>query len=264
MNDTTRNEAAATEEILRVVEAARDSMSDDMVNRLAANATEALDLMDRVNRSGVAAALPAIAELVANGDLERLVKIARVYGAGEDAVTDEMVGRLTETVGGGFELLDRVNRLNLERALPVLARLVDSGDLDRLAHYARVLGAAEDALSDDIVGRFAEVAAESVTVFDALSRSGVGKLIDLLDKMNSAGTLDMLAERLPRLVQNIELMENMLGCVQQATIDVKSQPAPGGGLFPLLAMVRDPENQAFMQFAFAMGRRMKESCVKKG
>ncbi len=264
MNDTTAKEATSTEEIVRVVEAARDSMSDDMVNRLAENATKALDLIDRVNRSGVAAALPAIAELVANGDLERLVKIARVYGAGEDAVTDEMVGRLTETIGGGFELLDRVNRLNLEQALPVLARLVESGDLDRLAHYARVLGAAEDALSDDIVGRFAEVAAEGVTVFDQLSRSGVGKLIDLLDKMNTSGTLDKLAEKLPRLVDNIDLIEGMLGCVQQAAQDVKGQPAPGGGVWPLLAMMRDPQNQAFMQFAFAMGRRMKDTCAKTG
>lgn len=262
MNDTTTAKDTDAAEIESVVKAARDSMSDDMVARIAENATQALDLVDRVNRSGVAQALPAIAELVANGDLERLVRIARVYAAAEDAVTDHMLESITETTAAGLELLDRVNRLNLGKALPVLERLVESGDLERIAHYARVAAAAEDALSDDIVGRFAEVAAEGVTVFDQLSRSGVGKLIDLLDKMNSSGTLDTLAEKLPRLVENMEVIEKMLGCVAQAAEDVKDQPPPSGGLFPLLAMVRDPANQAFMQFAFAMGRRMKESCAK--
>jgi uncharacterized protein YjgD (DUF1641 family) len=260
MSDTNNIQATPAQEVERVLEAARDSITDDMVSRLAENATQAMDLVDRVNRSGVASALPAIAELVNNGDLERLVKIARVYTAGEDAVTDDMVGRLTETVGNGMELLDRVNRSGLDRALPVLARMVENGDIDRLAHYARVLGAAEDAVTDDMVGRFAELAGDAFVVVDRLNRSGVSRLVDILERMNSSGSLDKVADRLPALVDNIELIEKMFGCIGQAVHDVKDQPKPPGGLFSLLAMMRDPENQSFIRFAFALGKRMQESC----
>jgi uncharacterized protein YjgD (DUF1641 family) len=48
----------------------------------------------------------------------------------------------------------------------------------------------------------------------------------------------------------------------EAAKEVKSAPAPGGGLMPLLAMLRDPENQKALQFFLALGRRMRATCVK--
>ena len=107
----------------RLVAAARDSMTDEMVSRLGATAAEGLDLLDKVNRSGVAGALPAISQLVANGDLERLVALARTYGAAQDAMTDEMVARLAETVAESLSLLDRLNRAGLDRMVGSIERL---------------------------------------------------------------------------------------------------------------------------------------------
>ena len=72
--------------------------------------TPPLDTLDRVNRAGLTRAIPAIAQLVSDGDLERLVQLARIYGSMQDAMTEEMVGRLSETVGAGITLLDRFNR----------------------------------------------------------------------------------------------------------------------------------------------------------
>jgi len=110
-------------ELERVVAAARDALTDEMVSRLGATVAEGLDLLDKVNRSGVAGALPAISQLVANGDLERLVALARTYGAAQDAMTDEMVGRLAETVAESLSLIDRLNRAGLDRMVGNLERL---------------------------------------------------------------------------------------------------------------------------------------------
>jgi hypothetical protein len=110
-------------ELERVVAAARDSLTDEMVSRLSATVAEGMDLLDKVNRSGVAGALPAISQLVANGDLERLVHLARTYGAAQDAMTDEMVGRLAETVAESLSLIDRMHRAGLDRLVGNIERL---------------------------------------------------------------------------------------------------------------------------------------------
>ncbi len=70
---------------------------------IAHTASEGMDLLDEVNRSGVKKALPALAALVENGDLDRLVRLARVYGAAEDALTDDIVGRVADTAAEGVE-----------------------------------------------------------------------------------------------------------------------------------------------------------------
>lgn len=112
-------------ELERVVAAARDSLTDEMVGRLSATLAEGMDLLDKVNRSGVAGALPAISQLVANGDLDRLVALARTYGAAQDAMTDEMVARLAETAAESLSLIDRLNRAGLDRLVGSIERLSD-------------------------------------------------------------------------------------------------------------------------------------------
>ncbi len=107
----------------RLTAAAQDSRTDEMVSRLSATVAEGMDLIDKVNRSGVAGALPALAQLVANGDLERLVHLARTYGAAQDALTDEMVSRLAETLAESLSLIDRMNRAGLDRLVGNIERL---------------------------------------------------------------------------------------------------------------------------------------------
>ncbi len=124
-------------ELERVVAAARDSLTDEMVGRLSATLAEGMDLLDKVNRSGVAGALPAISQLVANGDLERLVALARTYGAAQDSLTDEMVARLAETAAESLSLMDRLNRAGLDRLVGSIEHLSDV--------LERTLGALETA-----------------------------------------------------------------------------------------------------------------------
>ncbi|MCC7081733.1 MAG: hypothetical protein IT530_13760 [Burkholderiales bacterium] len=127
-------------ELERFAAAARDSLTDEMVSRLAATTAEGMDLLDKVNRSGVAGALPALAQLVANGDLDRLVALARTFGAAQDSVTDEMVGRLAETLAESLCLMDRLQRAGIERLVGTLER-----GMDLLERVTRALDAAERA-----------------------------------------------------------------------------------------------------------------------
>jgi uncharacterized protein YjgD (DUF1641 family) len=133
MNGQSEEARAVSVEIERVVSAARDAVTDEMVTRLASTAGDAVELMDQVNRAGLGRAIPALAEMVNNGDLNRLVKLARVYSSAEDALTDEMVSRLTETVGNGLSLLDRFSRGGAEHVVKMLEGLQESGALERLA-----------------------------------------------------------------------------------------------------------------------------------
>ncbi len=189
-------------------------------------------------------------------EVESLMRAAR------DSVSDDMIGRLVDSASQAMDLLDQVNRSGVGDALPALAEMVRTGDMQRMARYARVLGAAEDAVTDDMIGRFAALAGEATMMVDGLNRSGVTKLIELLDQMNNSGALDRIAAKLPALVDNLELIENMFACLAEASKEVKVAPPPAGGLFPLLAMMRDPENQKALQFFMALGRRMRQSCTK--
>jgi uncharacterized protein YjgD (DUF1641 family) len=121
-------EANEALELERLAAAARDSLTDEMVGRLSSTAAEGMDLLDQINRSGVGKALPALAQLVANGDLDRLVALARTYGAAQDAMTDEIVTRLAETMAESVSLMDRLNRAGVDRLIGLLERVVAALD----------------------------------------------------------------------------------------------------------------------------------------
>lgn len=184
MNGRSEEAAAINVEVERVISAARDALTDEMVSRLASTAGDAVELMDQVNRAGLARALPALAQMISNGDVERLSQLARVYCASEDALTDEMVGRLTQAVGDGLALLDEVNRSGLGRAIPALAQMVDNGDLDRLVKLARVYGSAEDALTDEMVGRLTETVGNGLSLLDRASRGGAEHVVKMLEGLD--------------------------------------------------------------------------------
>jgi len=164
-------------------------------------------------------------------------EIESVLRAARDAASEDIVARLSESASQAVELLDRVNRSGIADALPAIAEMVRTGDLERIARYARVLGAAEDALTEDMVGRFAALAAE-VTVM-----------------------ADRFASKLPALLDNLERVDNMLACMAQAANEVEAAPAPGGGLLALLAMLRDAENQKALRFFLAASRRLRASAA---
>lgn len=119
----------------RVIEGAGDALTDDIVGRLAEVAGDSLVLLDTVNNSNLDKALPAISRMVENGDLDRVVDLARLMGTASDAVTDDIVGRLAETASELMSIADRLTRSDgLTRLLDLLERehvidaLIDFGE----------------------------------------------------------------------------------------------------------------------------------------
>ncbi len=197
MNAPTTERELMGEELERFVAAARDSLSDEMVARLAGTATDAMDLIDRVNRTGLSKAIPALADMVNNGDLDRLAKLARVYGSAEDALTDEMIGRVAETVAEGMSLLDRA------------------------------------------------------------SRGGAGRLVELLAHMEATGSLERIADVLPRLAQHLDKVEHMLAAFDTAAAESARAPRAAGGFGGLWGMMREPDNQDALRFLINLGKAMR-------
>ncbi len=262
MNTETKEEGAMVQhELDRVISAARDSLTDEMVGRLAGSAAEALDLVDKAGRAGLSKAIPALAEMVNNGDLDRLSQLARVYHASQDALTDEMVSRLTEAVGGGLGLLDQVNRSGLEKALPVISRMAADGDLERLAQLARVYSSAQDALTDEMVGRLSETLGEGLSLLDRLNRGGAGRLVEMLEHLESTGALERVAATLPVLLERLEMVTGLLGCLQSASSKSQEQPA-AGGIGSLWKIMTDAKTVRSLQFMVNLSEQMQEHCAK--
>lgn len=97
-------------ELEHLFASARDSLTDDMVTRLSANLSQALCLLDQFNRSGIDRALPAIARMVENGSLDRMVGIAHFVGAVEDSLSDDIVNRLSLVATELAALVDKLSR----------------------------------------------------------------------------------------------------------------------------------------------------------
>jgi len=180
----------------------------------------------------------------------------RVLAAARDSLSDEMVSRLAGTATDAMDLIDRVNRTGLYKAIPALADLVNNGDLDRLAKLARVYGSAEDALSDEMIGRIAETAAEGISLLDRLNRGGAGRLVELLARLEASGDLHRIAEAIPRLVDRLDTLESMLHGFEAAGEKTAKGPRAGGGFGGLWSLMREAENQDALRFLINLGKEM--------
>lgn len=263
MNSETKDEGTeARYEAERVIAAARDAVTDEMVGRLAGAAAEALDMMDQAGRAGLAKAIPKLAEMVNNGDLDRLSQLARVYHASQDALTDEMIGRLTETVGNGLSLLDQVNRSDLAKALPTISRMAADGDLERISQLARVYCSAQDALNDEMVGRIAETVGEGLSLLDRLNRGGAGRLVEMLARLESTGSLERIANTLPELLNRLEMIAGLFACLEEAATKSRDTPA-AGGVGNLWRLMTDKNTVKSLQFLLNVSQQMQDKCAAK-
>ncbi len=229
-----------SEELEHLVESARDALTDDMVGRLSATLGQGLELLERINRSGLDRALPAITRLVENDDLERIVHLARVLGAAEDATNEEMLGRMAGTLGGGLDLLDRINRSRLVDALPAISELVEAGDLDRIVRLVRLFGAAEDSVNDEMISRMAGVATNALCLIEQLTRNdALGRILTCFLRPEVQNVLVRFGEAL-----------------LEASTEYERMPPPKGGLGGWWQILRDPGNQQAMQFLGVFGKHL--------
>ncbi len=261
MNAQATTAMTTTEELDRVIQAARDSLTDDMVTRLAATMAGAMDLMDKINRSGLADAIPPLARMVQNGDLDRLAELARVVSSAQDALTDDMVARLSETAGSGLDFMDQVSRARLDQAIPALARMVHNGDLDRLVELARVVSSAQDALTDDMVSRLSETIGQGLCMLDRLNRYGIHRLIAMLEKLEATGSLERLAQTLPNVLDRMQHVEDMFNALDQASREMQRGKPASGGLRGIWHMMSQQNNQEVLRFMFELGKQFQQTSV---
>ena len=154
----------------------------------------------------------------------------RLFESASDALSDDIVGRLGATMGDGLMLLDQVSRSQLDKAIPLINHLVETGDLERAVNLVRVLGSAGDALSDDIVGRLGQMANELLCLADRIARNdNITKLLDLLERDHMVETLASLLEA-------------------AASAKASHEPKPSGGVVSLLKTMADPEVQQALKF----------------
>jgi uncharacterized protein YjgD (DUF1641 family) len=184
------------------------------------------------------------------------LEVQRVVEAARDALTDEMVARLTGAVGEGLSLLDQINRSGLEKALPPIARMVADGDIERLVQLARVYGSAEDALSDEMIGRLAGTIAEGLSLMDRLSRGGALRLVEMLEKMQASGALERIAVTLPKLMERLEHIEHMLASLETAAVEAERMPMPQGGFGGMWRIMRDAEAQRGLQLMLNFSKHL--------
>jgi hypothetical protein len=219
-------------------------------------------MLDQLYRARIGKAVPALTRLVEDGDLDRLAALARTYAAAEAAATDDMIGRVSEAMAEGLGLLDQVNRANIGKALPALTRLVEDGDLDRVAALARTYAAAEAAVTDDMIGRLAETIGTSLSLVDRLNRAGIDRVVGVFERLTVGGGLDKLDATVDQLGRLMGLAEGMVKSVDEAHEESRSESPAGAGLFALLRQMREPENQKTIRFAFAFARRFRERLGK--
>ncbi len=258
MNETATEMTSANEELQGLVQAARDSMTDDMVARLASTFTGIVDLMDKVDRSGLGDAIPALSKMVESGDLERLADLARVFSSAQDAMTDDMVARLADTASSSVDLLDQINRAGLSGAIPALAKMVNNGDLERIADLARVVSSAQDAMTDDMVNRLAETFGNGLCLLDRMCRyGGIDRMINLLEQLETAGLLERLAYTLPAVLYRLDHLEEFLKAMDKASAAMDEGVSAAGGFKGMWTMIRDKDNQEVMRYLFALGKELK-------
>ncbi|RBM02231.1 hypothetical protein C3R74_04620 [Acidithiobacillus ferridurans] len=188
----------------------------------------------------------ALAHLVENEDLERIVHLARLVGAAQDSMSDEMVGRMAGLASDGLDLLDRVHRSQVVHALPAISALVENGDLERIVHLARLAGAAQDSMSDEIVTRLAGMASNAMCLLDRATRTGVmERMVTVAEKMDQE-----------------HILTDFLRCLAGATEEAAHAPLPKGGLTGLWELIKQPETQQTIQFLMLLGKHFRSCRLK--
>lgn len=187
--------------------------------------------------------------------------VERIVNAAHDALTDEMVTRLAGMWGETVSMIDQANRAGIARALPAIARLVENGDLDRISQLARVYSSAQDALTDEMVGRMAETLGNGLLLLDRLNRGGADSVVGMLESLNASGALQRLSATLPQLLERLTMVQQLLQAVDDASAASRAaQPSPGG-LGGLWHLMRDPEAQDTLRFLLDVGKKLRQGAL---
>jgi uncharacterized protein YjgD (DUF1641 family) len=81
-------------------------------------------------------------------------------------------------------------------------------------------------------------------------------MINLLERLETSGSLEKLADTLPPLLDRLAHVEGVLNALEQATSEMdRGEPAPGG-LGGMWKMIRDKDNQEVIRYMFTVGKKI--------
>ena len=110
--------------------------------------------------------------------------------------------------------------------------------LTGLIGLARVVGSAQDALSDDIVSRLAIIVGDGLSLLDKVNRSGLDRLLENLEQEN--------------------IVVNLFDALNRAAEDTQTAGHSGGGLGGLWKIAKDPDTQDVVHFFVAFGKHFRD------
>ena len=174
------------------------------------------------------------------------VAVTRLVEATLATLTDDMISRLSQVASEGLTWLDELQRSRVQEAITILSQMLASGDLARLAGLARVLGAAEDALTDDLVTRLSALASSGLTVLDVLTPSVVERLAASLPAV-----LDLI-----EAARKTGLLQDAMAGLKGARESFAALPRPQGGVGGLWTLLKDADNQRTIQALLFYGRHL--------
>ncbi len=198
--------------------------------------------------------------------------IDRILDGAQDALTDEMIGRLADTMSASMTLLDHANRLQIGKALPILAQMTENGDLERLSHVARLIGAAQDALTDEMVVRVSGVAGRVLELLDRANDPKLERMVALLVRV--AGYLDDAAiEKIAQVVPTMaeacgaiagspdcreggKLLAALMGAAQSAGMEAAKEGPMPGGVRGLWHLAMQPRTQEAIRYLSLVAERL--------
>jgi len=159
-----------------------------------------------------------------DSELERLAQAA------QDALTDNMVERLSTTGANALEVVDRLNdeetKEAVHYAIDQLTELHRIGGLQTLFETVALLHAARSAATDSIIERLFEFVEHTV---------------------NTLGT-----DEVATLVDNVRVS------MDEAMVEVHERPAKGG-LMAAISLLSKPETQRSLQLFCLVGEKLQKN-----
>lgn len=120
---------------------------------------------------------------------------------------------------------------------------MSTDDLKGLIEIANLVGAARDAMSDEIVTRMSGVMSEGLHLLDRLTRNeGLMQLLQVLDRPDSQNLLIALSE-----------------AIHVSSQEIAAAPPAKGGITCLLRVARDPGTLEGIRFLASLGQHMSHS-----
>ncbi len=157
-------------------------------------------------------------------------ELNRLIEAAGNAMTDQMVGRLSETLGNGMEVLDRLNdedtRAAVHSLLDELTVMHRTGSLAATFELIHLLAAMRNAMTDSMVERL------SIFVEHMMTNLANEEVADLAHAAKEA--------------------------VNEAVRESADYKAPGG-IMATLKMLGDPKTQASIVFLRTLAENLRKS-----